>query len=242
MLARRLSLRYVTGLTAADDNGVWLATSHEHHEEPARRVPKHALNWSFGQSRIRVGRFLPAAASDFESAALRACELVSGARSAHRQSSEVTSKESEEGCYHALMMKRLWPVLLLVNTAFAQQPDLLKDLQFPPDRTVSRWTLHCRDRRHVRSENFLLRFSRRWCLENHRCGAFMGAHLRRPIQDILRGAIAVSESDPSMLYVGMGESCVRGNASNGDGVYKSLDGGRLGRTSGCSRLITLARW
>src|SRR5215469_9060964 len=40
------------------------------------------------------------------------------------------------------------------------------------------------------------------------------------------GAIAVADSDPNTIYVGMGEACVRGNASNGDGVYKSTDGGR----------------
>lgn len=40
------------------------------------------------------------------------------------------------------------------------------------------------------------------------------------------GAIAVSESDPNVLYVGMGESCIRGNVSHGDGVYKSVDAGK----------------
>ncbi len=40
------------------------------------------------------------------------------------------------------------------------------------------------------------------------------------------GALAVSESDPNILYVGMGEQPIRGNASHGDGVYKSIDGGR----------------
>ncbi|HEY2018468.1 MAG TPA: glycosyl hydrolase [Bryobacteraceae bacterium] len=40
------------------------------------------------------------------------------------------------------------------------------------------------------------------------------------------GAIAVADSDPNVIYVGMGESCVRGNATNGDGVYKSSDGGK----------------
>jgi photosystem II stability/assembly factor-like uncharacterized protein len=40
------------------------------------------------------------------------------------------------------------------------------------------------------------------------------------------GAIAVADSDPNTIYVGMGEACVRGNASNGDGVYKSIDGGK----------------
>jgi len=40
------------------------------------------------------------------------------------------------------------------------------------------------------------------------------------------GAIAVSESDPNVIYVGMGESPIRGNVSHGDGVYKSTDAGK----------------
>ena len=40
------------------------------------------------------------------------------------------------------------------------------------------------------------------------------------------GAIAVSESDPNVIYVGMGEACIRLDVSYGDGVYKSTDGGK----------------
>ena len=40
------------------------------------------------------------------------------------------------------------------------------------------------------------------------------------------GAIAVSEADPNVIYVGMGEACLRGNISHGDGVYKSTDKGK----------------
>src|SRR5437588_11402693 len=40
------------------------------------------------------------------------------------------------------------------------------------------------------------------------------------------GAIAVAPSDPNVIYVGMGETCIRGNVSHGDGVYKSTDGGK----------------
>jgi photosystem II stability/assembly factor-like uncharacterized protein len=40
------------------------------------------------------------------------------------------------------------------------------------------------------------------------------------------GAIGVAESDPNVIYVGMGESPVRGNVSHGDGVYKSTDAGK----------------
>jgi photosystem II stability/assembly factor-like uncharacterized protein len=39
------------------------------------------------------------------------------------------------------------------------------------------------------------------------------------------GAVAVAESDPNVLYAGMGESPIRGNLSSGDGVYKSTDAG-----------------
>jgi photosystem II stability/assembly factor-like uncharacterized protein len=46
------------------------------------------------------------------------------------------------------------------------------------------------------------------------------------------GAIAVAESDPNVVYVGMGESCIRGNVSHGDGVYKSLDGGKTWKNVG----------
>ncbi len=40
------------------------------------------------------------------------------------------------------------------------------------------------------------------------------------------GAIAVAPSDPNVIYVGMGEACIRSNFSHGDGVYKSADTGR----------------
>ncbi len=40
------------------------------------------------------------------------------------------------------------------------------------------------------------------------------------------GAIAVAPSDPSVVYVGTGEACIRGNLSHGDGVYRSSDAGK----------------
>ncbi|HSK62739.1 MAG TPA: hypothetical protein VK893_02825, partial [Pyrinomonadaceae bacterium] len=40
------------------------------------------------------------------------------------------------------------------------------------------------------------------------------------------GAIAVADSDPNVVYVGMGESPIRGNVSHGDGMYKSTDAGK----------------
>jgi len=40
------------------------------------------------------------------------------------------------------------------------------------------------------------------------------------------GAVAVSASDPNVIFIGMGESCIRGDVQPGDGVYKSTDAGK----------------
>jgi photosystem II stability/assembly factor-like uncharacterized protein len=40
------------------------------------------------------------------------------------------------------------------------------------------------------------------------------------------GAVGICEADPDVVYIGMGETEIRGNIQQGDGVYKSTDGGR----------------
>jgi photosystem II stability/assembly factor-like uncharacterized protein len=40
------------------------------------------------------------------------------------------------------------------------------------------------------------------------------------------GALAVADSDPNIIYAGMGETTIRTDVSFGDGVYKSTDGGQ----------------
>ena len=40
------------------------------------------------------------------------------------------------------------------------------------------------------------------------------------------GAVAISASNPDIVYAGMGERDIRGDISYGDGVYKSTDGGK----------------
>jgi len=39
------------------------------------------------------------------------------------------------------------------------------------------------------------------------------------------GALAVAPSDPDVVWVGMGEAELRGNVMQGDGVYRTTDGG-----------------
>jgi photosystem II stability/assembly factor-like uncharacterized protein len=53
---------------------------------------------------------------------------------------------------------------------------------------------------------------------------------KQPIASI--GAIAVADSDHNVIYVGSGEACIRGNISYGNGVYKSVDGGRTWKNVG----------
>ncbi|HEY5062825.1 MAG TPA: hypothetical protein VII52_14895, partial [Gemmatimonadaceae bacterium] len=46
------------------------------------------------------------------------------------------------------------------------------------------------------------------------------------------GSVAVSESDPNVVYLGTGSDDIRSNVSTGRGIYKSTDGGHTWRFSG----------
>jgi hypothetical protein len=58
-----------------EDNGVWLATTQEHHQSLRREFPNMRSIGVLGK-KVTGWQVLPADAPDFEQAALRACELI----------------------------------------------------------------------------------------------------------------------------------------------------------------------
>jgi hypothetical protein len=58
------------------DNGVWLATTRDHHESLRAEFPSLRSIGVLGGGKETGWQILPADAPDFEEAALRACELV----------------------------------------------------------------------------------------------------------------------------------------------------------------------
>ena len=55
------------------------------------------------------------------------------------------------------------------------------------------------------------------------------------------GAMAVAPSNPDIVYVGMGESELRGNVMQGDGMYKTTDGGKTWTHIGLEATQAIAR-
>lgn len=55
------------------------------------------------------------------------------------------------------------------------------------------------------------------------------------------GAIGVCEANPDVVYAGMGETELRGNIMQGDGVYKSTDGGKTWSHAGLNESQAIAR-
>jgi len=72
-----------------------------------------------------------------------------------------------------------------------------------------------------------------------------GGHSWKPVTDKYFGgtigAIGVSASNPDIVYVGTGEYDIRGNVSNGDGVWKTTDGGKTWTHVGLAETRQISR-
>ncbi|MBH31350.1 MAG: glycosyl hydrolase [Candidatus Marinimicrobia bacterium] len=55
------------------------------------------------------------------------------------------------------------------------------------------------------------------------------------------GAVAVAETNPDIVYIGGGETQLRGSITQGDGVYKSINGGNTWRHIGLQETQAIAR-
>ena len=55
------------------------------------------------------------------------------------------------------------------------------------------------------------------------------------------GAVAVAPSNPDVVYIGMGETELRGNIMQGDGLYKSTDAGKTWKHVGLADTQAIAR-
>ncbi|MBL7709833.1 MAG: hypothetical protein JNJ86_12230, partial [Chitinophagaceae bacterium] len=61
----------------------------------------------------------------------------------------------------------------------------------------------------------------------------------QPIQNI--GAVAIQQSNPSVVWVGTGEGNPRNSLNLGAGIYKTLDGGRTWKKMGLDKTVCIHR-
>ena len=84
------------------------------------------------------------------------------------------------------------------------------------------------------AQRLLHRRLQRRRLEDHRLRPHLEADLRRPADRLDRRASPSRRRIPTSSTSGSGEGLQRPDLSTGDGIYKSTDGGRPGRTWACA--------
>ncbi len=55
------------------------------------------------------------------------------------------------------------------------------------------------------------------------------------------GAVGIAASNPDVVYIGMGETQLRGNIAQGDGVYKTTDGAKTWKHMGLKDTLAIAK-
>ncbi len=55
------------------------------------------------------------------------------------------------------------------------------------------------------------------------------------------GAVGIAASNPDVVYIGMGETEIRGNIAQGDGVYKTTDGAKTWKHMGLKDTLAIAK-
>ncbi|MBX9732996.1 MAG: hypothetical protein K2X37_02960, partial [Chitinophagaceae bacterium] len=77
-----------------------------------------------------------------------------------------------------------------------------------------------------------------WKTENGG-GSWSPVFDEQPIQNI--GAVAITQSNPNVVWVGTGEGNPRNSVSLGEGIYKSLDGGKTWKCLGLQKTRNIHR-
>ncbi|MGL6069475.1 MAG: VPS10 domain-containing protein, partial [Sediminibacterium sp.] len=77
-----------------------------------------------------------------------------------------------------------------------------------------------------------------WKTENGG-GSWTPVFDEQPIQNI--GAVAITQSNPNVVWVGTGEGNPRNSVSLGEGIYKSLDGGKTWKCLGLQKTRNIHR-
>ncbi len=144
------------------------------------------------------------------------------------------------------MRKLLVGTLLLVTTmsAMAQQADLSKNFKNLKPRNIGPAGMSGRvtsiDAEWNNPDHIFLGTASGGVWKSDNGGAsWTPVFDEQPIQNI--GAVAITQSNPSVVWAGTGEGNPRNSISLGEGIYKSLDGGKTWKCMGLQKTSNIHR-